>query len=51
MEILAKLLDATGSRKLNVAATKLKVHIIKLVHKIATKFQRLYIYSGGPTIQ
>jgi len=38
------LYDLTGSGKSNMAATKTEVPISKLVNKIETKVQQLYIY-------
>jgi len=38
------LYDQTGSEKSNMAAFKPEVHIAKLVDKIGTKDQLLYIY-------
>jgi hypothetical protein len=34
-----------------MAASKLEMHISQFVHKIATKFQRLYLCFRGPAIQ
>jgi len=33
-----------------MAAAKFEIRISRLVHKIATKFRRLYLCFGGPAI-
>ena len=43
--------DLTGNRKSKTAASKLQIRISQLVHKITTKFKRLYLCFLGPAIQ
>jgi len=43
--------EETGSGKIKMAASKLRLRIYQLVHKIATKFQRLCLYCRDPTIK
>jgi len=46
MELSVKLSDVTGSEKSKMVAAKLRLRIFQLVHKIATKFKRLYHVFG-----
>jgi len=46
MELLVKLSAVTESGKSKMAASKLRLRLSQLVHKIATKFQRLCQFFG-----
>jgi len=43
IKLMMKLFDVTGSEKSKMAASNLPKCISQLLHKISTKFQRLYL--------
>jgi len=51
IELSVNQLDATGSGKSKMAASKLQICLSQFVNKIATKFQRQYLCFCGPYIQ
>ena len=51
MELLMELPDATGNGKTKMAARKLEMRLLQLVHKIAMKLRRLRQYFWNLAIQ